>query len=100
MKDVSKLNVSMEKLFTDDKKIRDGVRALDLLFNKNREVIMSEAAGIMDDRRKKILMILKKMFSGYQVEHDGLINVLMDVTARQDTILRLSKKMKIAGGTV
>lgn len=97
MKDISKLNSSMQKLFTDDQNIRDQIRALDLLFGKNREVIMTEAAGIMDDRRKKVLAILKKMLAAYQVETDGMINVLYDITGKQDHIIKLTRKMKIGG---
>ena len=93
MKDLSKLQSGMERLFDDDKKIRDALQKYDLLFGKSHDVILHEAAGRMVDHKRKILGVIKKLYGEYRLELDGAVNILFDITARQDRALTLARKL-------
>lgn len=93
MKDISKFQKGMARLFDDHKKIAGQIEKYDLLFNKNRELILSEAGGIMAARKQKVFNVLKKLYAEYRLEIDGAINVLYAVTDRQDRALTLARKL-------
>ncbi|MBN1497634.1 MAG: hypothetical protein JXA07_12735 [Spirochaetes bacterium] len=93
MKDLSKLQSGMNRLFDDDKKIRDALKKYDLLFGKNHEVILNEAGGRMVTHKMKVLNILKRLYAEYRLEIDAAINIIYDITARQDRALTLARKL-------
>lgn len=93
MKNLDKFQQGMTRLFDDDKTITAQLEKFDLLFNKNRELVLNEAGGRMVDHKAKVFAILKKLYSEYRTEIDGAVNILYDITARQDRALALARKL-------
>jgi len=94
MKDMTKFNNTFARIEKDDKAIRDGLKTLDILFNRDRHQPLTEAGQRQDQHKKQALSVLKKMFEAYQVELKGAVDILFDVTARQDRVLKLAEKIK------
>ena len=94
MKDLSKFQSGMTRLFGDDKKIRDSFKKFDLLFGKPRELILNEAADKMDHRKKLVLNILKKLFDEYQNELSAAAPFIGGAADKLDRALTVEKKMR------
>ncbi|MBN2161019.1 MAG: hypothetical protein JW807_16630 [Spirochaetes bacterium] len=94
--DRGKLNAAMGRISLADTALRDGIRTFGQLVDRDKEnlrSIISEAAAREAGHRSNVYSILKKMFSVYQTEMSGAVNILYTLTDKQDRVLSLSKKM-------